>query len=211
MQTAIFLIMSVVHLVFLVMAVRLYGRTRSIYTGLTCLILFGLFYDNFIIGIGSFIGEGDFLLALNWPRFAIHALLTPLLILFALDIARRANLKWAHSSTVMLVFGVLTLLMIALGVYTDIIDLALELMKEGGTVRYVNGNAAGPPVPAIVTILVLIGVGIPIWRQSKWSLLCLGSLFMFVAAGAGASLPVVGNLGEVVLSGTIVKTDEKFS
>lgn len=211
MQTILFLVMAVIHLVFLSMAVRLYGRTRSMYTGLMCVVLFGLFYDNFIIGIGRFIGEGDFLRALNWLRFAIHALFTPMLIMFALDIARRANIKWASNSTVMIGFGILTLLMIGLGVYTDIIDLSLIITEEGGTLRYTNDHVGGPPIPAIMTILVMIVVGVFVWRQSKSWLLFAGSLFMFIAAGAGASIPVVSNVGEVVFSGSIVKTDEKFS
>ncbi|WKA58923.1 hypothetical protein QWY16_01845 [Planococcus shenhongbingii] len=47
------------------------------------LVLFGLIYDNGIIAIGKFIGEGPLLENLNLLRFWSHAFLTPTLVLFS--------------------------------------------------------------------------------------------------------------------------------
>jgi hypothetical protein len=210
MLTAVYLILSVIHLLFVLAAVRLFLRNRSIYTAVAALVIFGLFYDNLIIGLGRSIGEGQALQSLNAGRFIIHALVTPLLIMFAVATAQRLGLGWAQSRTTFAVFGVLTLLMIGLGIYTDIINLSLSVAREAGTLRYVNANSAGPPIPAIVTILVMIVVGASVWRRHKWAVLCLGAILMFILAGAGASVLILGNVGEILFAGSILWTDYKL-
>ena len=57
------------------------------------LILGGLIYDNFMLGVGSLIfEESQGLLIATIPRFAIHALCTPLLIMHAaLQVAWQAR------------------------------------------------------------------------------------------------------------------------
>lgn len=47
------------------------------------LVGLGLVYDNALIAVGKFIGEGTLLEALNLARYWSHAFLTSLLILFA--------------------------------------------------------------------------------------------------------------------------------
>ncbi len=210
MITAVFLILSLIHLVFVVLAVRLYLRNRSIYTAIAAAVIFGLFYDNLIIGIGSFIGEGQPLQTLNAGRFAIHALVTPLLIMFAVATAQRLGVGWAQKPAAFAALGILTLLMIGVGVYTDIIDLALVPELEAGTLRYVNDNTAGPPIPALVTVIVMIVVGAFVWRQHKWAVLCIGAILMFIFAGAGASILLLGNIGEVLFAGSVLWTDYKL-
>ena len=209
MLTVIYLIMAAIHLVFTVYAVRLWLRNRSIYTGLAAAVLAGLFYDNFIIGIGAFIGEGSLLQSLNWLRFAIHAFLTPTLIMFVVAIAIKFGVEWAKTSWAYIAFGILTLLMIGLGVYVDIIQLDLAPILEDGTLRYAHAESAGPPIPAIVTIIVMMIIGVFVWRTGKWSVLFLGSLAMFILAGAGASILVLSNIGEVLFAGSIVSSDYK--
>jgi hypothetical protein len=210
MVTAVYIIMSIIHLFFLVAGIRLFLQNRSIYTLMAMLVIAGLFYDNFIIGIGRFIGEGSFLQTLNAGRFYMHALFTPLLIMFAIATAQRLGINWAQKRWVFAVFGVLTLLMIAVGVNADIINLSLVPEAEAGTLRYINANTEGPPIPAIVTVIVMIVVGGFIWRLHKWSVLFFGSLLMFIASGAGASILLVGNIGEILFSGSIVRTDYRF-
>lgn len=210
MLTAVYLFVSLIHLIFVIMAVRLYQRNRSIYTAIAAAVIFGLFYDNLIIALGSFIGEGQPLQTLNAGRFAIHALITPTLIMFAVATAQRLGIGWAQKPAAFAGLGILTLLMIGLGVYTDIIDLALVAEREAGTLRYTNANAAGPPIPAIITIIVMIVVGAFVWRQHKWAVLCLGAVLMFIFAGAGASILILSNIGEVAFAGSILWTDYKL-
>ncbi len=45
------------------------------------LIILGLIYDNAIISVGASIGAGSYLKSLSMPRFILHDLLTPTLLL----------------------------------------------------------------------------------------------------------------------------------
>ena len=210
MLSAVFLIISLIHLLFVVLAVRLYVRNRSIYTALAAMVMIGLFYDNFIVGIGSSLGEGSLLRGLNWWRFAIHALVTPVLIMFAIATAQRLHIRWAQSRTAFAIFGLLTLLLILWGVYMDIIKLSLTAVQEAGTLRYIHVESAGPPIPAIMTVIVMIVVGGFVWWRHKWAILCIGSSLMFILAGAGASILILSNIGEVLFAGAILWTDYKL-
>lgn len=148
---------------------------------------FALTYDNAVIAAGSAIGEGDLLLALNAGRFWVHALVTPLMIWAGLAIV-----NWVRPIA-FIVIGIL----IAVGVYIDIVTLELVPQTEHGVLRYVNDAAAGPPIPAIVTILILIACGVVLFRRTRIVWLLLGAVVMFVAAGAGVLW--LGNFGEAVL------------
>ncbi|MEM7117728.1 MAG: hypothetical protein AAF614_35180 [Chloroflexota bacterium] len=210
MLTVTFFVAALLHLVFAYFAVRIYQQRRSIYTLLIIVVIFGLFYDNFIIAIGSFVGEGELLRGLNAWRFYIHALVTPTLILYGWATAKQLGIGWAQKPVAFISLLVLTLLLIALGSSVDIFDLALVPEIEAGTLRYVNDHTAGPPIPAIITIIVLIVAGAFIWRQHKWYVLCVGAIAMFILAGAGASILILSNIGEVILAGTIVCTDHNL-
>ena len=210
MLTAIFVFVTLIHLTFFVLSLRLFGRNRSIYTAMAALVIGGLFYDNLIISLGSLIGEGSLLEGLNRARFMIHALATPTLIMFALATAQRLGIGWAQKRYWFTVLGILTVLMIGLGTFTDIINIALVPEWDGGTLRYVNDHSAGPPIPAVVTIVVMIVVGASLWRRNKWAVLCLGSILMFIFAGAGASVLILSNVGELFFAGSILWTDYKL-
>lgn len=210
MLSMLFLLMGCVHLVFVVLAMRLFWRNRSIYTAIAALVIFGLFYDNLIVGIGGLIGAGETLQQLNAWRFILHALVTPLLIMFAVATAHRLGIGWAQNRMSFAILGVLTVLLIGLGVYEDIFNLSLKLEPAWDTLRYVNGNSAGPPIPSIVTVLVMIVVGGFVWRRHKFAVLFIGAVLMFILAGAGASILWLSNVGEVLFAGAILWTDYKL-
>ena len=210
MLTAMFVVVSIIHLIFFILSVRLFLKNRSIYTALAAIVIGGLFYDNLIISLGSSLGEGSLLEGLNRVRFVIHALATPTLIMFALVTAQRLGVGWAQKRIWFSILGVLTVLMIALGTYEDIIEIVLVAERDAGTLRYVNGASAGPPIPAVVTIIVMIVVGAFLWRRNKWAVLCIGSILMFIFAGAGASILILSNIGEVFFAGAILWTDYKL-
>lgn len=211
MQSVIFLLMAAIHFVFFFLAVRLFLQRRSIFTGIVCLVVLGLAWDNLTVGLGATLGEGGLLRGLNSGRYAMHALFTPLLIMFAASTARRVGIGWANNKVVLSFLGLLTVAMIALGVWDDIVQLELAPVSEAGTFRYINASTAGPPIPAIVTIVVMIVVGAFIWRKHKWAVLCLGAILMFIAAGAGASILLLANAGEILFAGSIIWTDYKLS
>jgi hypothetical protein len=156
--------------------------------------IIALCWDNAIVAAGATIGAGDLLMDLSIPRYVAHAVLTPLLIPIAFHAVGLRLRLWMWA---------LTAVLIAVGVYTEVFQLHLELREYGGTVRYANA-AAGPPIPAILTVLVMIGVGAMLWRREGLPWLCLGSLAMFAAAGSGVFW--LGNAGELVLIGSILLT-----
>lgn len=188
------------------------GQKRTSYTWLLLIVLFGLMYDNLMIAIGSFIGEGALLKNLNAGRFFIHALITPTMIIFGFGVLRKAGVKWAQGKTAHILVCVFATALIALGAFSDIIKLDLQPSEVMGTLRYANeGGIKGPPIPAILTIIFLIVAGISLWRNTGWKWLALGALFMFIAAAMGmGDMVFISNLGEVALGAANVLTAKKF-
>lgn len=182
------------------------GRAAGAAAVVVALICLGLAYDNLAIAAGRPLGFGETLEAVSAPRFWIHALLTPLLIVAGGLMAARLGVGWAASRPVAVAGGVLVVALIAIGVFEDIVELELAPEKYEDLVRYTNEGAGGPPIPAIVTIIVLLALGVAIWRTAGVPWLCLGSIAMFAAAAFGGSHPWLGNLGELALQASIVAT-----
>lgn len=207
MQTIIFLGMAVLHGIALFLIAKLFLKNKKSYTLLATFAIAGLFYDNLIVGIGRFIGEGSLLETLNAGRFYSHAIVTPLLIIFAYGVIRQTVAKGQYDRILHSLFCLLAVAMIAMSVMSEIINLSLVFLVENGVERYVNAASEGPPIPSIITIIVMIIAGIYIWRKVGWAWLALGSIVMFVMAGAGVNNTLLTNIGEVVFVTVIVMTD----
>jgi hypothetical protein len=227
MFTALFAGYAVVHLgLFL----RLLGASRDAAVPGGLLIAFvsaGLTYDNALIAAGSVIGPGPLLESLSWPRFALHAAFTPLLMVAAWRILGAAGRAPATRPGWGMVVGVLVVSMSAWGIGFDLVGLQIQPACLGDTLRYTTSTAGpqlcfegqvplpshGPPVPSIVTVVFCIAAGLGLWRGAGWPWLAAAAVFMFAAAGApGARLgPSIGNLGEVVLQAGLALTALRFS
>ncbi len=96
------------------------------YALLLLIVIAGLTYDVLIILLGHFLPEGGLLRTLNIGRFVIHALATPLLIIFGFGVVRHGGLGWAQSRTNHILICVLATLLIGFGVYEDIFLLNLQ-------------------------------------------------------------------------------------
>jgi hypothetical protein len=187
-----------------------------------------LFYDNFRIGIGRFIGAGDLLHGLSVPAFAWHWALLPLLVIAAGSVARLAGLRWAENRLVM---GAFCVVAVALSVhdFPKILAMDLHVACLDDTVRYTTTvkeaqlcSPTDPLVPsgadaalaAIITNVFVLGVGIALWIQRRWAWLAVGSGLMFVAAGAFArntyALPI-SNLGEICITLGFIVTCAHFA
>jgi hypothetical protein len=72
----------------------------------------------------------------------------------------------------------------------------------------------GSPLVAILTNVIVLGVGIALWVKRKWPWLAVGSGAMFVAAGAFAqsrwSLPIA-NFGEICITAGLIVTCAHFA
>jgi hypothetical protein len=173
---AIYFVLGCLHLVVLVV------YTRQLFDVSLLLVSWALVYDNFCIAHGRvlhpIVGPETFLL-LSKPRFLMHLAFTPLLA------------QSGYGNTL------LTLALIGLGFGIDWSQPREYFVAEyWGTVRY-SVRPPAPPIPAILTTLVVFGHGI---KVGEWNLVC-GSGAMLVLAGIPPSkvglLP--GQFGEVLI------------
>lgn len=240
MLSFIFLLFAVIHLVLLGWGWRAWtpaGRPVA----LTILLIGNtlLWYDNFRIGVGRFIGEGDLLYNMSVPAFVWHWTMLPLLVIVAGSIARLAGLAWARNRIVMGAFCV-----VAVGLILHDLPSALGLVFGGGgsipavelrpaciadTLRYSTKISAaqlcspeatpfsnGPSsLPAIVMNVIMVGVGIALWVRHGWKWLVILPGLMFIAAGTGRlwgpyALPVA-NFGEILFTTGVLLTILRFS
>ncbi|MBR8741667.1 hypothetical protein [Nocardiopsis sp. MG754419] len=197
MTSLLFATVTAMHAVLTVWLARRAWTDRSPYLAMVALVTLGLVYDNGIVAVGRLVGEGAVLEALNLPRFLVHALITPLLIIAAVGLARGAGAPWARLRWVHGAFCSLATALIVYGLLFEVVGLELVAGREGDALRYTAVDPS-PPIPSIAAIVVLIIVGVALWRRGGgW--MGVGAALMFVAA-ALPSLPlVVTNMGEVAL------------
>ena len=229
MLSYIFLAYAVVHIGIWLWGWRLWAETGRPVALL--IVLVGatlLFYDNFRIGIGRFIGQGDLLYNLSVPAFAWHWGLLSLLVIAAGSVARLAGLPWAQGKLVMGAFCVVAVALSAHDI-PKIFTMQLYPACLEDTVRYtttvketqlcnpmdhVVARGADAAIVAIITNVFVLAVGIALWIQLRWPWLAVGAGLMFVAAGAFArsayALPVA-NLGEICITLSFILTCAHFA
>ncbi len=229
MLSFVFLAYAVIHIAIWLWGWRLWSETGRPVALL--IVLVGstlLFYDNFRIGIGRFIGAGDLLYNLSVPAFAWHWSLLPLLVIAAGSVARLAGLKWAQNKFVMGAFCVAAVGLSAHDI-PKIFSMDLHIACLDDVVRYTTNvkadqlcspadpiitGGADAAIVAIITNIVVLGVGIALWVQRGWAWLAVGSGLMFIAAGAFAtsrySLPIA-NVGEICITLGFILTCAHFA
>ena len=216
----------VAHLLIFIWCVSLVSRYHAPGAGIVAMISAGLVYDNLIISLGTTIGSGTLLQLLSWPRFAMHAMLTPFMMIAMVQFASAAGVSWAKDRRWLIAVWVLVFAMIAVGVVDHLIGLETVPACFDGVLRYTSNlhashfcssdqqqvMGAGPPIASIVGNLLALIVGFALWRRAGWPWLILGSLVMFVAAGvpiSGFGL-APGNGGEVLLQTASAATAWRF-
>jgi hypothetical protein len=152
--------------------------------------------DNAVLAVGNLLGEGNLLQALNRPRYWIHALGTPLILPIVIEIGAACGLTWCAQRRRWWL-GV-TAAFIMFGLWFDIVRQRLEFTTKGGVARYSNDVISGPPVNAVAANILAIAVGVMIWQKGHRATMAIFSFLMLVGAGAGVSIPVVGNLAECI-------------
>ena len=93
----LFPLYATVHSCILIWTLYLWKTHRAPGAALTAMIAAGLVYDNSIISFGATIGIGPLLEDLSWPRFAMHAVLTPFMMIAATQMAVAGGIRWAES------------------------------------------------------------------------------------------------------------------
>ncbi|WP_148927787.1 hypothetical protein [Paenibacillus methanolicus] len=182
---------------------------------LVLLVLFGLFYDNAVIAIGGAIGEGNLLRAFSYPRFWLHALFTPLLVVVAVDIARSARIRgWYNRSLPIVLAWVVTLGLIiyqSLAVTSqEVANLKVE--EEYGALRY--GTSAESSFPIMVlaaaAAVLLVGAILIVRRRWPWMLVGVGVLILGRAIPIEIDSSALTNIFELILLASILFTIRRF-
>lgn len=189
---------TLAHLTLLAWGTYHFAQSPSLSLAILLLVLGGLVYDNLIIFIGSSIGMGNRLLFLNKIRYWLHGLLSPLLLVFAVQVFHAAQVNWdspwSDRLSVALAF---TLVMIE--VCDRMIKLNLKPITFAGTLRY-KEIVPSKEIPVILVILCVGAIGAVIWQQIGWSWMFWGALVMML----GSAVPTTTKAGPSVGSGVEV-------
>ena len=194
-------IITAIHVAFMVLLFKKYRETKQKIFILTFDIAFGLFYDAFVLALGTVLPAGGLLLALSRLRYVFHGMLIPLIFVicaYALDAKGLAmKLVWIFT-------GVL----IALGVADGCIrQIGVEVVA--GVTRYASVSA--PAWAEIVNSLLTFGtvipmmvVGVIVWVKQKTPHLFLSAFLMFAFSGLGAAclelMFYISMYGEVLMT-----------
>ncbi len=193
-----------------VWAWRLYRRRPSVGALTLILPIAAVVYDNVMVALGSFVGDGQLLAILSFPRFLGHALLTPIWIVTVVAFAVRTGafarrpIAWMRGSWIL--YGAL----VVVGLVNSVVLLRYELVEQADLVYYTNaGGIPGPPLPSVIMVLVVIACGVIVARRTRWPWMLAGGVFELVAAAIPTALVgfVVANSGEVVLAAALVATE----
>lgn len=189
MDSVLYLGLAAIYAVLFLYGCVLMRRDAS--PGLRYLLLIvtaGLVWDNGVIGIGKYMGEGDLLEGLNVARFWVHALATPLLVLVSFDLIRKTGSPWTSRPAAAWGAWLFTAALIVLEVVTETLPLKLQPSMEYGALRYVSSESGGPPLMVILILIPLLTAGIIVWRRKKTPLLFIGTVLM--AAGSAIPIPI---------------------
>ncbi|MGY0498970.1 hypothetical protein ACWZHB_10785 [Nocardia sp. FBN12] len=205
--SVLFELIAAGHLVLACLCMRWLARTGNKLLIIPMLLCLALLYDNAVIGAGRVIGAGEVLELVSVPRFAVHAVLTPLLIVWARAAADRAGVAWAGSRPAVATTWVLTVCSIGLALVNDVAGLSLQAQQWAGTLRYSNiPTPDSEALPVIITGVFVLVIGVGIWIRRRYSPLMITASIMTVAASLAASSPLLGNLGELILAAGLVGT-----
>ncbi|UGT56364.1 hypothetical protein [Nocardia asteroides] len=155
------------------------------------LVGIGIAYDSAVFGLGAVLGESALLHGLSVGRFVGHALLTPLLVLWAVD-RIRAGPRWRRAAVV----G--TVILVGWGVVVELVPLRLVPRRFADTFRYAGEHPA-LPIPALVVTAVLLAAGVVLWRREGLRFPVVGIVALVVASGAAVACPPLGNVGEAIM------------
>ncbi|KAA1423367.1 hypothetical protein FE697_007070 [Mumia zhuanghuii] len=181
------------------------GRAVGVTVGvLPLLVTLGLVYDNLLLTFGTSWGESRALELASYPRYLLHALFTPLLVVFAARVAHRWDVRGFRGRNSLTIWTAITVAIIALALSGEI-GMHLTPVTTDGVLSYKHLDGA-PPFPEIATIVALLVIGALMLRHARWPWVLVGAAQMFVAAGAAASNAIITNLGEVLLLAAMTAT-----
>ncbi|WNS75468.1 hypothetical protein RRV45_21805 [Bacillus sp. DTU_2020_1000418_1_SI_GHA_SEK_038] len=208
MDTVIYLLLTIAYLFLFVLGILLTkGHSWTDIGNVLLMVILALLYDNGILALGKYIGEGDLLRSLNLARYYLHALITPLLVLFAWYTLVKANIKWTKKSIVQWLAVLLTICLIIVEFVTVVRGISLVPAMKYGVLGYKNvGAGEGPPIMVIGVSIVLVITSIMIWIKQKWPWYFIGTLIMGLAPMIHLKTDALHNIAEFVLMLALLAT-----
>lgn len=172
-------------------------------------VLIALCYDNAVLAGGRLIGEGALLEALNTARYWLHALLTPLLVIFAWSAAARAGSPVLQRRGAGWLAVALYAALVVVELLTEVRGLTLQPSREYGVLSYSSAEpATGPPLMILGVLGALVAAAVVVWRKQRWPWFLVGVALM--AVGGAVPLPVASaaatNAFEFVLLTSLLAT-----
>ncbi|NWF62055.1 MAG: hypothetical protein HXY43_23065 [Fischerella sp.] len=200
-----------VEWVLLVWSIQLWCKSNSIAMIVLPILLVCSSYDNFVLLVGSLLGEGKLLESLSMLRFLAHYIVVPLFIVIVVELAHRAGADWAGSRFVRVLGWVLA---IGLGIYdvaTQFVGLELVPETFAGMLRYVAAQPNQLPIITILVNLFVMIIGIGIWRRLKWSWLFVGALVSLIGNAIPTDLvgTVLASVSELILALCMLLTEQR--
>lgn len=199
---------TLAHTATLVWAVSLFVRSPHLGFALVILVLAGLVYDNLIIAIGDRIGQSTLLETLNKGRYWCHGLLSPLLLVFAVQVLHLARMQWDQPLWSDRLTWALILGLIGIEVQTRMLKLNLKPIVFGGTLRYKEVEPS-KEIPVILVIVLVGAIGAIIWQPLHWSWMFLGAVVMLTGSAVPTTTkagPSIGSAVEVLFGISLVVT-----
>lgn len=209
MIQAFYVLMIVCHLAILIYSFT-HIKSNSWRIWLLRLLSAGVLLDNTTLLLSPQLLGTDLYMFLNRVRFAAHGLVLPFLTLFGLSILKESDIKLASNKIFIALCAIVTLGSLYFGITHDVFNLQLGEKVGMGYTRLADVGGSLPPIGTIVTNLLVMIMGIVLWRKAGWKWLFFGSLFIFVlnaATGAKEFGFMVGNAAEVVFVLSLYMTE----
>lgn len=213
MLTAIYLVCTIGSLALAASGLRRLAVAPTLALGFTLPTVLAHPYDNIVIVLGSSIGEGPLLLALTWPRFVLHVLTLPTLVVALALLARAAGVGWASHRFALPLAVLIAVATLAAGVLGELVGLTLAPQQRTDVLLYNHAHPTGPPPGAVVFLLAALLYGGAIALRARWPWIALAALYtVLVQATPDAWLrSALVNTGEVLLLAALLFATRRFA
>jgi len=176
-------------------------------------MLFGMFYDNLLQGIGNWFIEAGWYEPANVPRFLLHVCVLPFLTLFGLSVMGSAGVAIAQHGMTAIFCWFFSGAALAWGLYHDLYLLELAPRPALGIMK-LGSVSSLPPIATIATNILILAMAALVWKASGWKWFFLGAAFIFLVNGATGAQSwgfLTGNFAEVVFVLCLLATHWRFS
>ena len=209
MDTFIYVVLSISYIVLFIVALFLSRRHQIIhYDNVIFLVILALLYDNGMLALGSYAGEGDLLMQLNEVRYWLHGFITPLLILFAWNTIRKTEIPFAKRPMWNLLIILFTLAIIFIEFLTLVGETKLEPKWSYGILSYDMVKEFEIPIMIFAVMASLLIASMIVWWRQKWPWYFIGVILMAVAPLIERWLETgaAHNVAELILMISLVMT-----